>query len=66
MSTIKDMAFDYSMQRGHGRKSYEHFYAGARAVMRQILAAYDLGGIAPMVDCINSLAAELREKEGTV
>lgn len=38
---IKDMAFDYSMQRGHGRKSYEHYMAGAKAVIREIQKAYN-------------------------
>lgn len=61
MATIKDMAFDYSLQRGHGKKSYEHYMAGARAVIRKILEAYNIRGIDTMVDQINSLIEELKE-----
>ena len=62
MATIKDMAFDYSMQRGHGKKSYEHYMAGARAVIRKIQEAYNIRGIETMVDQINSFIEELKEK----
>lgn len=58
---IKDMAFDYSMQRGHGRKSYEHYMAGAKAVIREIQKAYDIRGIETMVDRINSFIEELKD-----
>lgn len=56
------MAFDYSLQRGHGKKSYEHYMAGARAVIRKIQEAYNIRGIETMVDQINSLIEELIEK----
>lgn len=62
MATIKDMAFDYSMQRGHGKKSYEHYMAGARAVIRKIQEAYNIRGIETMFDQINSFIEELKEK----
>ena len=62
MATIKDMAFDYSLQRGHGKKSYEHYMAGARAVIRKIQEAYNIRGIDTMVDQINSFIEELKEK----
>lgn len=62
MATVKDMAFDYSMQRGHGKKSYEHYMAGARAVIRKIQEAYNIRGIETMVDQINSFIEELKEK----
>lgn len=62
MATIKDMAFDYSLQRGHGKKSYEHYMAGARAVIRKIQEAYNIRGIETMIDQINSLIEELKEK----
>ena len=58
---IKDMAFDYSMQRGHGRKSYEHYMAGATAVIREIQKAYNIRGIETMVDRINSFIEELKD-----
>ena len=58
---IKDMAFDYSMQRGHGRKSYEHYMAGAKAVIREIQKAYNIRGIETMVDRINSFIEELKD-----
>ena len=61
MATIKDMAFDYSLQRGHGKKSYEHYMAGARAVICKIQEAYNIRGIETMVDQINSLIEELKE-----
>lgn len=61
MATIKDMAFDYSMQRGHGKKSYEHYMAGARAVIRKIQEAYNIRGIETMVDQINSFIEDLKE-----
>lgn len=62
MATIKDMAFDYSLQRGHGKKSYEHYMAGARAIIRKIQEAYNIRGIETMVDQINSFIEELKEK----
>ena len=62
MATIKDMAFDYSLQRGHGKKSYEHYMAGAKAVIRKIQEAYNIRGIETMVDQINSFIEELKEK----
>lgn len=62
MASIKDMAFDYSLQRGHGKKSYEHYMAGARAVIRKIKEAYNIRGIDTMVDQTNSLIEELKEK----
>jgi hypothetical protein len=61
MASIKDMAFDYSLQRGHGKKSYEHYMAGARAVIRKIQEAYNIRGIETMVDQINSFIEELKE-----
>lgn len=61
MASIKDMAFDYSLQRGHGKKSYEHYIAGARAVIRKIQEAYNIRGIDTMVDQINSFIEELKE-----
>jgi len=60
MATIRDSAFDYSMQRGHGKKAYENFYAGAKAVIEEIAAAYNVGGIDAMVDRINSYVEELK------
>ena len=62
MATIKDMAFDYSLQRGHGKKSYEHYMAGARAVIRKIQEAYNIRGIDTMVEQINSFIEELKER----
>ena len=61
MATLSDMAFDYAMQRGHGKKAHENFVAGAKAVLREIKEAYDVGGIDTMVDRINSLYEELSE-----
>ncbi len=61
MASIKDMAFDYSLQRGHGKKSYEHYMAGARAVIRKIQEAYNIRGIDTMVEQINSFIEELKE-----
>ncbi len=61
MASIKDMAFDYSLQRGHGKKSYEHYMAGARAVIRKIQEAYNTRGIDTMVEQINSFIEELKE-----
>ena len=62
MASIKDMAFDYSLQRGHGKKSYEHYMAGARAVIRKMQEACNIRGIDTMVDQINSFIEELKEK----
>jgi hypothetical protein len=59
MATIHDMAFDYSMQRGKGKKSYEHFIAGAKAVIREIQKAYEIRGIDTMVDQINAFSKTL-------
>lgn len=61
MASIKDMAFDYSLQRGHGKKSYEHYMAGARAVIRKIQEAYNIRGIDTMIEQINSFIEELKE-----
>lgn len=61
MASIKDMAFEYSWQRGHGKKSYEHYMAGARAVIRKIQEAYNIRGIDTMVEQINSFIEELKE-----
>lgn len=61
MASIKDMAFDYSLQRGHGKKSYEHYMAGARAIIRKIQEAYNIRGIDTMVEQINSFIEELKE-----
>lgn len=60
MATIRDMAFDYSTQRGHGKKAYENFYAGAKAVIREIQQAYNIAGIDTAVDRINSFIEELK------
>lgn len=62
MATLSDMAFDYAMQRGHGKKAHENFVAGAKAVLREIKEAYDVGGIDTMVDRINSFYEELSER----
>jgi len=62
MATLSDMAFDYAMQRGHGKKAHENFVAGAKAVLREIKEAYDISGIDTMVDRLNSFYEELRER----
>ena len=62
MATLSDMAFDYAMQRGHGKKTHENFVAGAKAVLREIKEAYDIGGINTMVDRLNSFYDELKER----
>lgn len=62
MATIKDMAFDYSLQRGKGKKAYENYMAGARAVIREIQKAFNISGIDTMVDQINSFIEELKEE----
>lgn len=59
MATIRDMAFDFSMKRGNGKKAYENFTAGARAVLEEIAAAAKIGGIEAMVDKINFYIEEL-------
>jgi len=66
MATIDDMAFDYAMKRGHGKKSHEHFYAGAKAVINKIVEAYNIRGIETMVDQINSFITDIyrNPKEG--
>lgn len=61
MATIKDMAFDYSLQRGTGKKAYENYMAGAKAVIREIQQAYNIAGIDTAIDCINSFIEELKE-----
>ena len=60
MATIKDMAFDYAMQKGNGKKAYEHFAAGAKAVIKQIQESWEIGGFESMVDCINCLIDEFK------
>jgi len=62
MATLSDMAFDYAMQRGHGKKAHENFVAGAKAVLREIKEAYDISGIDTMVDRLNSFYEELKER----
>lgn len=62
MATIDDMDFDYAMQRGHGRKSHEHFVAGAKAVINKIVEAYNIRGIETMVDQINSFITDINSK----
>ena len=62
MATLSDMAFDYAMQRGHGKKAHENFVAGAKAVLREIQEAYDIGGINTVVDRLNSFYEELKER----
>lgn len=61
MATIRDMAFDYSMKRGSGKKAYENFYAGAKAVIQEIQQAYNIAGIDTAVDRINSFIEELKQ-----
>lgn len=61
MATLHDMAFDYSMQRGKGKKAYENYMAGAKAVMQEILNAYNIRGIETMVDRINSFVEEIKQ-----
>lgn len=61
MATIKDMAFDYSMQRGTGKKAYENYMAGAKAVIREIQQAYNIAGIDMVIDRINSFIEEINE-----
>ena len=61
MATLSDMAFDYTMQRRHGKKAHENFVAGAKAVLREIKEAYDIGGINTMVDRLNSFYEELKD-----
>ena len=60
MATISDMAFDYAMQRGHGRKSDEHFVAGAKAVIREVQKAFNIGGIDAVIEQLNSYIEELK------
>lgn len=60
MSTISDMAFDYSMQRGVGKKAYENYMAGAKAVVREIQQAYEIAGIYTAIDRINSFIEEIK------
>lgn len=60
MATLSDMAFDYAMQRGHGRKSYEHFYAGAKAVIKEIIAAKMISETA-MIEQIKSYVEEITQ-----
>ena len=60
MATIRDAAYDYSMQRGVGKKAYENFHAGAKFVIREIQEAYNIRGIDTVVDRINSFIEELK------
>ena len=60
MATISDMAFDYAMQRGHGKKAHENFVAGAKAVIKEIQEAFNFGGIDATVQRINSFIEELQ------
>ena len=66
MATIDDMAFDYAMQRGHGRKSHEHFVAGAKAVINKIVEAYNIRGIDTMVDQINSFITDINSNSNKI
>ena len=66
MATIDDMAFDYAMQRGHDRKSHEHFVAGAKAVINKIWEAYNIRGIETMVDQINSFIADINSNSNKI
>jgi hypothetical protein len=61
MATISDMAFDYAMQRGHGKKSHEHFVAGAKAVIREVQEAFEIGGIDAVVQRLNNFIEELKK-----
>ena len=54
------MAFDYSMQRGVGKKAYENYMAGAKAVVREIQQAYEIAGIYTAIDRINSFIEEIK------
>lgn len=54
------MAFDYAMQRGHGRKSDKHFVAGAKAVIREVQKAFNIGGIEAVIEQLNSYIEELK------
>ena len=54
------MAFDYSLRRGTGKKAQENFFAGAKAVIREIQEAQEIGGIDAVVQRINSFIDELR------
>lgn len=60
MAALKDMAFDYSMQRGVGKKAYENYMAGAKAVVREIQQAYEIAGIDTAIDRINSFIEEIK------
>lgn len=60
MAALKDMAFDYSMQRGVGKKAYENYMAGAKAVVREIQLAYEIAGISTAIDRINSFIEEIK------
>lgn len=42
MATLSDMAFDYSLKRGTGKKAQENFFAGAKAVIREIQEAHEI------------------------
>ena len=54
------MAFDYAMQRGHDKKAHENFVAGAKAIIREIQEAHEIGGIDAVVQRINSFIEELK------
>ena len=60
MATISDMAFDYAMKRGHGKKAHENFVAGAKAIIREIQEDHEIGGIDAVVQRINSFIEELK------
>jgi len=54
------------MQRGHGRKSHEHFVAGAKAVINKIVEAYNIRGIETMVDQINSFITDINSNSNKI
>ena len=60
MATLSDMAFDYSLKRGTGKKAQENFFAGAKAVIREIQEAHEIGGIDAVVQRINSFIEEIK------
>ena len=62
MATISDMAFDYAMKRGTGKKAHENFVAGAKAVLTELQDAYNIGGMNATVDRINSFMAEFSDR----
>ena len=54
------MAFDYSLKRGTGKKAQENFFAGVKAVIREIQEAHEIGGIDAVVQRINSFIEEIK------